>query len=89
MGLFGNPRKKIEKWAPLVMEGYTPGMPIEEEFLDAATTLYIQQHARILYDSTSQEEVQVWKMSTFTLPVLAVRTSDCLIYCEDRRASFQ
>lgn len=28
---------------------------------------------------TSQEEVQVWKVSTFTLPVLAVRTSDCLI----------
>ena len=24
---------------------------VEEEFLDAATTLYIQQHARILYDS--------------------------------------
>lgn len=51
MGLFGNPRKKIEKWAPLVMEGHVPGMPVEEEFLDAATTLYIQQHARILYDS--------------------------------------
>ena len=51
MGLFGNPRKKIEKWAPLVMEGYVPGMPVEEEFLDAATTLYIQQHSRILYDS--------------------------------------
>jgi len=50
MGLFGNPRTKIEKWAPLVMEGYVPGMPVEEEFLDAATTLYIQQHARILYD---------------------------------------
>ena len=53
MGLFGNPRKKIEKWAPLVMEGYVPGMPIDEEFLDAATTLYIQQHARVLYDSIS------------------------------------
>ena len=26
-------------------------MPVEEEFLDAATTLYVQQHARILYDS--------------------------------------
>lgn len=51
MGLFGNPRKKIEKWAPLVMEGYVPGMSVEEEFLDTATTLYIQQHARILYDS--------------------------------------
>lgn len=51
MCLFGNPRKKIEKWAPLVMEGYVPGMPVEEEFLDAATTLYIQQHARILYES--------------------------------------
>lgn len=50
MGLFGNPRKKIEKWAPIVMEGYVPGMPVEEEFLDAATSLYIQQHARILYD---------------------------------------
>lgn len=43
-------RKKIEKWAPIVMEGYVPGMPVEEEFLDAATSLYIQQHARILYD---------------------------------------
>ena len=51
MGLFGNPRKKIEKWASLVMEGYVAGMPVEEEILDAATTLYIQQHARILYDS--------------------------------------
>ena len=51
MGLFGNPRKKIEKWAPIVMEGYVPGMPVEEEFLDAATALYIQQHARILYES--------------------------------------
>lgn len=51
MGLFGNPRKKIEKWASLVMEGYVAGMPVEEEFLDVATTLYIQQHARILYDS--------------------------------------
>ena len=51
MGLFGNPRMKIEKWAPIVMEGYIPGMPVEEEFLDAATTLYIQQYARILYDS--------------------------------------
>ena len=51
MGLFSNPRKKIEKWAPLVMEGYVPGMPVEEKFLEAATTLYIQQHARILYDS--------------------------------------
>lgn len=51
MCLFGNPRKKIEKWAPLVMEGYVPGMSVEEEFLDAATTLYIQQHARILYES--------------------------------------
>ena len=51
MCLFGNPRKKIEKWASLVMEGYVAGMPVEEEFLDAATTLYIQQHARILYDS--------------------------------------
>ena len=50
MGLFGNPRKKIEKWASLVMEGYVAGMPVEEEILDAATTLYIQQHARILYD---------------------------------------
>ena len=50
MGLFGNPRKKIEKWAPLVMEGYVPGMPVEEEFLDAASTLCIQQHARNLYD---------------------------------------
>lgn len=51
MGVFGNPRKKIEKRAPLVMEGYVPGMPIDEEFLDAATALYIQQHARILNDS--------------------------------------
>ena len=51
MGLFGNPRKKIEKWAPIVMEGYVPGMPVEEEFLDAATALYIQQHARIMYES--------------------------------------
>lgn len=50
MGLFSNPRKKIEKWAPIVMEGYVPEMPVEEEFLDAATSLYIQQHARILYD---------------------------------------
>lgn len=50
MGVFGNSRKKIEKWAPIVMEGYTPGMAVDEEFLDAATTLYIQQHARILYD---------------------------------------
>lgn len=25
-------------------------MPIEEKVLDEATTLYIQQHARILYD---------------------------------------
>lgn len=33
------------------MEGYKTGMPIDEEFLDAATTLYIQQHARIMYDS--------------------------------------
>lgn len=53
MGLFGDPRKKIEKWAPIVMEGYVSGMPVDEEFLDAATTLYIQQHARILYDSIS------------------------------------
>lgn len=27
------------------------GKPIDEEFLDDAATLYIQQHARILYDS--------------------------------------
>ena len=51
INIFGNPRKKIEKWAPIVIEGYVPGMPVEEEFLDAATTLYVQQHARILYDS--------------------------------------
>lgn len=50
MSLFGDPRKKIEKWAPIVMEGYVPGMPVEEEILDVATSLYIQQHARILYD---------------------------------------
>lgn len=54
MGIFGNSRKKIEKWAPLVMEGYVPGMPVEEKFLDTATMLYIQQHARILYDSMSR-----------------------------------
>lgn len=42
MGLFGNPRKKIEKWAPIVMEGYVPGMPVEEEFLDAATSFMLE-----------------------------------------------
>ena len=51
MGLFKNPRKNKDKWAKLVVANAQPGMDFDEEFLDAATTLYIQQHARILYDS--------------------------------------
>ena len=51
MGLFGNPRKNIDKWAKLVVANAQPDMKFDEKFLDAATTLYIQQHARILYDS--------------------------------------
>lgn len=50
MGLFGNPRKKKDKWASVVVSGYTQGMPIDEATLDTATTLYIQQHAKVLYD---------------------------------------
>jgi hypothetical protein len=41
-GLFGNPRKNIDKWAPIVMEGYIQGMSVDEKFFDAATELYIQ-----------------------------------------------
>lgn len=51
MGLFGNPRNKKDKWAKLVVANAKPGMDFDEEFLDAATTMYIQQHTRILYDS--------------------------------------
>ena len=51
MGLFGNPRKNKDKWAELVVANTQPGMDLDEKFLDAATTLYIQQNARILYDS--------------------------------------
>ena len=51
MGLFGNPRNNKDKWAKLVVANAKPGMEFDEQFLDAATTMYIQQHARILYDS--------------------------------------
>lgn len=51
MGLFGNPRNNKDKWAKLVVANAQPGMDFDEQFLDAATTMYIQQHARILYDS--------------------------------------
>lgn len=51
MGLFGNPRKNKDKWAELVVANAQPGMNLDEKFLDAATTMYIQQHTRILYDS--------------------------------------
>jgi len=51
MGLFGNPRNNKDKWAAIVVANAQPGMNVDEKFLDAATTLYIQQHARVLYDS--------------------------------------
>lgn len=38
MGFFGNSRKKIENWAPLVMEGYVPSMPVEAGFLGSIWT---------------------------------------------------
>lgn len=48
MSLF-NPRKDTEKWAAIVMP-MSKG-PIPEKTLDAATSLFIDQRCRILYES--------------------------------------
>jgi len=44
MGLFGNPRKKIEKWAPIVMEGYTPGILDSRKRDDEISSLIAGNH---------------------------------------------
>lgn len=51
MGLFFNPRKNKQKWASVVMANTRKDIEVDEKVLDAATKLYIQQHARILYES--------------------------------------
>lgn len=51
MGLFFNPRKNKEKWASIVFAKDSSVEGLTEEMLDAATALYVQQHARILYES--------------------------------------
>ena len=51
MGLFFNPRKNKEKWASIVFAKGSFTVGLTEEMLDAATALYVQQHARILYES--------------------------------------
>lgn len=51
MGLFFNPRKNKEKWASIVFAKGSSTVGLTEEMLDAATALYVQQHARILYES--------------------------------------
>ena len=50
MGLFGNPRKNKDKWAKIVVANVQPGMVYDDDFLEAATAMFIMQHTRILYD---------------------------------------
>ena len=51
MGLFGNPRKRKENWASIVMPEVKSGTEIDEKLLEEATALYVSQHSRILFDS--------------------------------------
>lgn len=51
MGLFGNPRKRKENGAYIVMPEVKSGTEIDEKLLGEATALYVVQHSRILYDS--------------------------------------
>ncbi|MDO4501421.1 MAG: hypothetical protein Q4B60_09170 [Erysipelotrichaceae bacterium] len=45
------PKKNFERWAYVVIDNYTSGTPLSEDYLVEQTDKFIQCHAKRLYDS--------------------------------------